>query len=194
MNTIGLTGGIGMGKTAASDLVAQRGIPVLDTDLLARQLVEPGQAAIHEIAAVFGNQFLDEQGHLRRGDLARLVFEDASARQRLETILHPRIRRLWLSQIALWRAQGRPLALVVIPLLFETGAEREFNATVCVACSSKTQNHRLRTRGWSEHQIQQRINAQLPVEQKIARSDFVLWNEANLDVLADQLDLVLKKF
>jgi len=191
MKALGLTGGIGMGKSAASDLIAKRGIPVIDTDLLARQLVEPGQSALAEITSEFGTGILDHQGRLRRGELARLVFADPSARQKLESILHPKIRQLWRSQVNDWNQQGKALAIVVIPLLFETNAEKELDATICIACSAATQRQRLLTRGWSAEQIEQRLAAQLPIEQKISRSNFVLWNEASLEVLSAQLDLVL---
>ena len=191
MKALGLTGGIGMGKSAASDLIAKRGIPVIDTDLLARQLVKPGQPALGEIAGIFGKHLLDESGLLRRGELARLVFADPSARQKLESILHPKIRQLWRSQVNDWNQQGKALAIVVIPLLFETNAEKELDATICIACSAATQRQRLLTRGWSAEQIEQRLAAQLPIEQKISRSNFVLWNEASLEVLSAQLDLVL---
>jgi dephospho-CoA kinase len=193
MKTLGLTGGIGMGKTAASDLIAQRGIPVIDTDLLARQLVEPGQPALAEIAGAFGNQLLDESGLLRRGELARLVFTNPAARQQLEAILHPRIRQLWLSQLQQWKREGKALGVVVIPLLFETNAEKELDATLCVACSASTQRERLSARGWPVDQIEQRLRAQLPIDQKISRANFVLWNEATLEILSAQLDLVLRR-
>lgn len=194
VTTLGLTGGIGMGKSATAELLARRGVPVIDTDLLARDLVQPGQPALSEITAAFGHHLLDEAGHLRRGELARIIFADPAARQKLETILHPRIRQVWLSQIESWKGQGKLLAVVVIPLLFETGAEKELDATLCVACSSQTQHNRLRSRGWSIDQINQRITAQLPIQEKISRADFLLWNEATLDVLSAQLDLVLKRF
>src|SRR5437762_9532318 len=120
MKLLGLTGGIGMGKSTADQLLRDRGIPVIDTDLLARQLVEPGQPALAEIAQTFGSQVLSTDGRLRRDEMARLAFADPAARRKLEAILHPRIRSLWQSQIALWRDENHPLVVVVIPLLFET--------------------------------------------------------------------------
>ena len=94
----------------------------------------------------------------------------------------------------LGRYEGKRLAIVVIPLLFETRAEKELDATICVACSAATQRARLAIRGWSSDQIGQRIASQLPIEEKMLRSNFVLWNEAPLEVLSDQLDLVLERF
>lgn len=187
MKLFGLTGGIGMGKSACAQLLRWRGAAVVDTDELARELVEPGQPALQEIAATFGRDFLDAEGRLRREELARLVFADAGARRRLEAILHPRIQDAWRAQVAAWRAEGKPLAVVVIPLLFETGAEREFDAVICVACSAETQRQRLLARGWSPEQIEQRIAAQMPIEEKMLRADYVVWTEAGMDVHAQQV-------
>jgi dephospho-CoA kinase len=189
--TAGLTGGIGMGKSTVSKLIEGRGIPLIDTDVLARDLVEPGQPALAELTKLFGQELLDENGRLRRGELARRVFADASARAKLESVLHPKIRERWLAQIEAWRTTGKALAIVVIPLLFETNAQTELDKTICVACSAATQRARLLERGWPSAQIEQRITAQLPVSEKISRADLVLWNEAAMDVLAAQLELVL---
>jgi len=191
MKTVGLTGGVGMGKSTCSDMLRARGIPVLDTDELARQIVEPGEPALKEISRVFGEQFLDDTGRLRRGELARHVFADPSARKQLEQILHPPIRQLWRSQADLLANEGHRLAVMVIPLLFETGAEKELDATICVACAARTQLERLTARGWSADQVRWRIEAQLPIETKMEKADLVIWNEAGLDVHAAQLDRIL---
>jgi len=193
MKVLGLTGGIGMGKSTAARLLAERGVPIVDTDELARQVVQPGQPALAQIVQAFGARILGPDGHLRRAELARVVFADAAARKRLEDILHPPIRELWRAQVRTWRGEGRPLAVVVIPLLFETGAESELDATICVACSIATQHGRLRARGWSGEQIKQRVQAQLPIEQKMARADYVVWTEAGLDVHAEQIDQILRR-
>jgi dephospho-CoA kinase len=165
----------------------------VDTDDLARQVVEPGQPALLEVCEAFGREMLDSQGHLRRAELAHRIFPDPAARKRLEDILHPRIRVLWRAQVETWRQQGRPLAVVVIPLLFETGAERELDTTICIACSGATQQQRLLARGWSPLNIQQRLHAQLPVEVKIARADFLVWTEGDVDVHSAQLDRILQR-
>jgi dephospho-CoA kinase len=187
MQVCGLTGGVGMGKSAAAGFFSRCGARVIDTDLIARELVEPGQAALAEIQNQFGRDLVDSSGGLRRDELARIVFADPAARQRLESILHPRIRQVWTQQIEVWRSENHPLAMVVIPLLFETHAESCFNKIVCVACSTQTQHQRLGERGWTAAQIQQRIAAQMPVEQKIARSDFVIWTEGLLEVHEQQV-------
>jgi dephospho-CoA kinase len=191
MKVLGLTGGIGMGKSASAQLLRERGLPVIDTDDLARQVVEPGEPALKEVEALFGSEIVGPDGRLIRSELARRVFADAEARKKLEQILHPRIRELWRAQVEAWRSEWHALGVVVIPLLFETGAEKELDATVCVACSAVTQVERLRTRGWSAEQMQQRIEAQWPVGKKIASADFMIWTEAGLDVHAAQLDRIL---
>lgn len=183
-----------MGKSAAGRLLRDRGVPVVDTDDLARQVVEQGKPALAEIQAAFGPDVLAPDGQLRRDVLASLVFADPAARRRLETILHPRIRRLWKDQMEAWAAEGRPLGVVVIPLLFETAAEQELDRVVCVACSARAQRERLAQRGWSNEQIEQRVQAQMPVEKKMSLAHYVIWSEGPLDVHARQWDAVLGKF
>jgi dephospho-CoA kinase len=191
MKVIGLTGGVGMGKSTSAQLLRDRGVRVIDTDDLARQVVEPGQPALAEVLAAFGPEMAGPDGRLRRKELARRVFADPAARRQLEAILHPRIRMLWRAQVETWRAVGHPLAVVVIPLLFETKAEAELDATICVACSVATQQERLLARGWSPEQIEQRNRAQWPIAQKIARADYLVWTEAGLDVHAAQIERIL---
>lgn len=187
MKLYGLTGGVGMGKSTAADWLRNQGASVVDTDLLAREIVAPGQPALEEIQRAFGPKFIDATGDLRRAELARLVFTDAIALRLLEGILHPRIRQQWKLQAELWRDAGKPMAVVVIPLLFETQAAPDYDTTVCVACSPATQELRLLARGWSLDEIQRRIAAQMPIEKKIALSDRIIWNEGPLPVLYAQL-------
>ena len=187
MKLFGLTGGIGTGKSTAAGFLARRGIPVVDTDVIARELTEPGQPALAEIIAAFGPQLLDDEGRLKRGALAEIVFSSPEKLKHLEAILHPRIRERWLALVQEWKAQGKEAGAVVIPLLFETNAESHFNSIVCTACSAATQNERLQKRGWSEPQIQQRLSAQWPLEKKMAASHYVIWTEGDLLVHERQL-------
>ncbi len=190
MKTFGLTGGIGMGKSTAADFLLQRGISVVDSDAIARQIVEPGQPALGEIKQVFGDDIIDSEGRLQRDRLAARVFSDADARRKLEAILHPRIRAIWQAQLETWSAEGRPSAVAMIPLLFETGAAGEFSATICIACSQVTQRLRLRARGWTDDQINLRIGAQMPIEKKMALADYVVWTEGEIDVHQAQLQRI----
>lgn len=191
VKTLGLTGGIGMGKSTAANLLSGWGIQVADTDLIAREVVAPGQPALGEIRQALGHELIAPDGTLRRDAVARLVFRDPAARKTLESILHPRIREVWQGQVERWRQEQRLLVVVVIPLLFETGAAPQFDGVLCVACSAATQWERLRARGWSEEQIRQRNEAQLPVPEKMAQADYVLWTEGPVSVLGDQLKRVL---
>jgi dephospho-CoA kinase len=164
----------------------------VDTDVLARKVVEPGAPALGEIEWAFGRKILNEKGELRRDALAQIVFSDSAARQKLEGILHPRIRDLWMRKFAEWHAAGKTVAVVVIPLLFETAAESELDKTICVACSEATQRRRLLARGWTAEQIAQRIAAQWPVEKKIAKADYVIWTEGEMETLGEQLNAIFK--
>jgi len=190
MKTYGLTGGIGMGKSTAARLLRERGVAVVDSDDLARELVQPGEPALAQIQTAFGQEMISADGQLSREKLAALVFADSTARNRLETILHPRIQERWRAQLKAWSEEGRIRAAVIIPLLFETRVESEFDQVVCLACSAATQQQRLRDRGWTPEQIQQRNAAQLPVADKMARAHRVIWNEGDLDTLARQCDRV----
>ena len=191
MKALGLTGGIGMGKSTAAQFLQARGIAVVDTDELARRVVAPGQPALAEILQTFSPHLADSTGHLRREALAAIVFNDADARATLEAITHPRITELWRHQLRAWRDEGRATAVVVIPLLFETKVEAEFDAVICLACSAPTQQQRLAARGWSAEQIQQRCAAQLPVADKMLRADFVVWTEGDVAVSAQQLTRII---
>ena len=191
MKLFGLTGGIGMGKSTAAELLRQRGAAVVDTDQLARQVVEPGQPALAEVHARFGAEVIAGDGTLNREELARRVFANAAARRDLEAILHPRIRALWQAQAQTWRNEGRDFAVVVIPLLFESHTENEFDAILCVACTSGTQRQRLLSRGWTPEQIEQRNQAQSTVEKKMSLSHFVLWTEGTVETTAEQLARII---
>ena len=191
MRTFGLTGGIGMGKSASAQILRDRGVAVVDTDDLAREVVEPGAPALEEVRAVFGSEVIGTKGELRRDVLAQRVFTDSAARTRLEDILHPRIRALWHKQLKTWKGEQHPVAVVVIPLLFETQGESEFDSVICVGCSASTQQQRLLARGWTLEQIAARINAQIPTDEKMLRANYVVWTEGALQVHAAQLERIL---
>jgi len=190
MILIGLTGGVGMGKSTAGKLLARRGVDVIDTDVIARKLVEPGEPALREIREAFGDKVIRIDQRLNREELARIVFSDTQARGRLEAILHPRIRAIWQECAAQWKSEGRRVGVVTIPLLFETDAAGQFNATVCVACSVQSQAQRLANRGWNTGQIRLRIASQWPIERKIAAATHVVWTDTTLEAHAAQLEKI----
>lgn len=186
MLVLGLTGGVGMGKSLVAEFLASRGELIIDTDVVAREVVEPGTPALEEIQLEFGPGVIGPDGRLNRRELAREVFENEERRRVLERIVHPRIRRKWKERIEGWRREGKSRAIVVIPLLFETGAEAEFARTVCVACSTRVQMTRLERRGWTAEEAARRVTAQWPVEKKMERADAVIWNESSPEVCQEQ--------
>lgn len=192
MMLLGITGGVGMGKTTVGRLLSNSGFKTIDTDEIARELTKPNSPALEEIRNVFGERYFNSDGSLNRAALGELVFGDESARKKLEAILHPKIRSRWLDIVMQWRRDRIKYGAVVVPLLFETNAEDNFDAVICVACSGQTQRQRLLAKGWSERQIEARIKAQLPIEDKIIKSDFVIWNEAEIEITREQLLRILR--
>ncbi len=194
MIRLGLTGGIGMGKSTAAELLAKLGAKVCDSDALARELVAPGQPALAEIVEAFGSGVLVRDGSLDRAKVGKLVFGDSAAREKLEGILHPRIRKVWQARLEHWSVAGERLAVAVIPLLFETQAESSFDKIACVACSPELQRERLRAREWSDDQISNRISAQMTVGEKIKRADHVIWTDGTIEAHAAQWDDLLSSW
>jgi len=182
-----------MGKSTAAAFFQARGAKIVDTDQLAREFVQHGQPALDEIQSAFGKKVISPDGQLRRGELANIVFADPAAREKLEAILHPRIRESWLARVQNWRQENRPLAIVVIPLLFETQAESHFDKIICVACSENSRQERLLARGWTRNQIEGRITAQMSAADKIARAHFVIWTEGDLESHSRQVDCILER-
>ena len=189
---IGLTGGVGMGKSAAAEILRKRGVPVIDSDDIARRVVEPGMPALEEIRGEFGPQVIGADGRLNRAVLAGIVFADPQQRQRLEAIIHPRVKVVWQAQHEVWRAAGNAVGVTVIPLLFETGSQTFFDRVICIACTSQTQRERLLLRGWSPEQIQQRNAAQMDIGRKIELATSVVWSEGGLDILEQQLARLIR--
>ena len=189
---IGITGGVGMGKSTAAKLLREQGVPVVDSDDLARAVVAVGEPALAEVSEIFGAEFLDAQGQLDRGKMAAHIFGNDAERKKLEAIIHPRVRECWLLQMESWRAENVPLGVVVIPLLFEVEAEGEFDSVICVACTGNTQRERLRARGWDDVQIAARIAAQMDVAEKIERANQVVWTEGDVNLLREQLQSIFR--
>ena len=188
MIRLGLTGGVGMGKSTASQFLNDLGFKVADTDDIARKLVEPGKPALKDIVKAFGTEVLHDNGELNRKKAAEIVFSDDSKRLKLEEILHPLIRENWELRLNEWSLENEKLGVVVIPLLYETECERYFDKVVCMACSRDIQLQRLRQRGWSDLEIDQRIKAQLLIEEKMSRADYVVWTNGAVDTHAKQWD------
>ena len=180
-----------MGKSTAGGILAGLGVSVVDTDDLAREETAPGSVGLAGITAAFGSGVLSADGSLDRGALAGKVFSDPAALRALEAILHPLIFQRWQSRLDQWRRDGCRRAAVVIPLLFEKGYEAQFSAVVTVACGPGSQAARLAARGWSPSDSRSRIKAQLPVDEKMKRAQFVVWTEGSLQSHQLQWERVL---
>lgn len=191
MLVVGLTGGIASGKTAVSDRLAARGAAVIDTDLLAREVVEPGAPALAEIGAAFGPGVMSPDGGLDRKALGALVFADPAARARLNAITHPRIRERMVAELAALRAATPPpaVAVLVVPLLFENGLDRLVDESWVVDVDDAIQRARLVARdGLTPAEAEARIAAQMPRAEKLARATRVIRNEGGLAALDGEID------
>jgi dephospho-CoA kinase len=188
---IGLTGGIASGKSTLAAALRARGVPVLDADALSRAAVAPGSPALAEIERAFGRGVLAADGSLDRRRMGALVFADEAARRRLEAIVHPAVRRAMAEETARLSAGGHDLAFYDTPLLFEVGLEATLDAVVVVWAPPEAQRARLATRdGLGPAEAEARLAAQLPIDEKARRADFVVENvgaAAELGPKADRL-------
>jgi dephospho-CoA kinase len=186
MLRVGLTGGIASGKSVVADELAARGAVVVDADLLAREVVEPGTAGLDAVVQRFGPSVLTDDGRLDRPSLGRLVFADAEARRDLERIIHPAVR----ARAAQIEQQAPPDAVVVqvIPLLVETGQADDFDVCVVVDVDPTTQLARLQERnGLSRADAEARVAAQASRSQRLAAADRVLHNDGSRADLGEQV-------
>ena len=188
LKVLGLTGGIGSGKSTVAKLIADLGIPVLDADLLAREVVEPGQPALAEVAATWP-QVIGPDGKIARGKLADIVFADPAQRLRLEAIMHPRIQALSDQRFAELAAKGHALAFYEASLLVESGRYQDFDGLVVVTASPETQLERVLARGGlSAEKAQARIDAQLPLLAKVRVATHLVDNDGDLGATKQQVE------
>ncbi|RBY89005.1 dephospho-CoA kinase [Blastococcus sp. TBT05-19] len=185
MLTIGLTGGIGSGKSTVSTLLAARGATVVDADRIAREVLEPGTPGLAAVVTEFGAGVLSPDGALDRAALAAIVFADADARARLDAIVHPLVRQRSRELVA----AVPPDAVVVndVPLLVETGQAGSYDLVLVVEADPETRVARLIDRGLTEADARARIAAQASDEQRRAAADVVLDNSGTPDQLAEQV-------
>lgn len=190
---VGLTGGIGSGKSAASGIFAALGAAVVDTDEISRTLTAPGGTAIAPIREKFGPESIGPDGGLDRERMRLLVFRDAALRSQLEAILHPLIRADARAAIATARS---PYVIVVVPLLLETGAYREFIQRVLVVdCDETSQIRRVAaSRGLAPEEVRQIMATQLPRAERLRRADDVLHNDGSLEALRSQIELLHARY
>jgi dephospho-CoA kinase len=168
MLKMGLTGGIASGKSAVAAMLREMGFPVLEADIVAHKLLEPGQAARDEVLKEFGVDLADASGRIDRARLAVIVFADQAKLARLNSIIHPRVEEIVFRQFADWERSGvRDAAFVEAALLVEAGIAQKLDGLVVTFCSPEQQLERLRARGMSEAEAKRRLAAQLPVEEKL---------------------------
>ena len=175
---VALTGGIASGKTAVSDAFGALGVPVVDTDLIARSVVEPGSPGLRQVVAAFGDGVLDADGGLDRASLRQVIFTDAQARERLEGILHPLIAQAARAELEKVTA---PYAVLVVPLLVESGLFEDADRVLVVDVPERVQIQRLMQRdGVTEASARHALQAQASREQRLEKADDVLENTGTL--------------
>lgn len=180
MKIVGLTGGVGTGKSTVARMLSGLGVEVIDSDEVARVVVEPGRPALAELVEAFGGGILKADGSLDRERLAAIAFGDAGARARLNAITHPRIGVELAGRMEALRAAGLPLVVLEIPLLYESGMDAAVDEVVVVWTDEAAQTARIRGRNdWSDEQIAGRIVSQMPLDEKKARAHAVIDNSGS---------------
>lgn len=192
MLRIGLTGGIGSGKSTVCGLFQKLGVPVIDTDLIARELVEPGSAALQKIVALFGQQLLHADGSLDRARLRQRVFSDKEQLMQLEQLLHPLIREEMEQRIRTLRS---PYVLLAIPLLLEKEWQHSLDRVLVVDCSESLQRERVAKRdGSSAETIEHIIARQIPRSQRLAAADDIINNNGTIASLQQQVESLHQRY
>jgi dephospho-CoA kinase len=194
MLKVALTGGIATGKSHVLEQFRRRGVPCLDADTLAHGVEAAGTEATAEIAARFGPDILTAEGAVDRAKLGPIVFRDAAARRDLEAIVHPAVYRAVAAGLRAFELVGDdPFAVVDVPLLYETGAEKDFARVIVTACEPARQIARLVERGMSEEDARQRIAAQWPTEKKTSRAHYVIRTDGSFAETDEQIVRVLNE-
>jgi len=192
VRVFGLTGGIGSGKSTVARRLRARGLPVVNADDLARLAVAPNSPGLAQVTEYFGPNVLTEAGELDRAELGKIVFSDTEARRTLDSIIHPIVRQLAAESFREIGERGEPLACYEVPLLYEVGLDRTYHPVLVVSAPLALREQRIAQRdGFNAAQIAARIAAQMPLEEKVRRADYVLDNAGSLEELAEATDTVL---
>ena len=192
MLRIGLTGGIGSGKSSVCEIFRGLGIPIIDSDIIARTLVEPGSPALQQIALLFGEQVLQQDGGLNRAKMRELVFNNEQQREQLESLLHPLIRQQMQQHIS---RLDSPYVILAIPLLLEKGWQQQLDRVVVVDCSEEQQRERAAQRdGSSAQTINQIIASQISRDKRIAAADDIIDNSRTLESLRSQISTLHQRY
>lgn len=192
---IGLTGSIASGKSTVSNILLEKGYPIVDADRIARQVVEPGTAVIQQIEEAFGRDVIHEDGTLNRERLGTLIFDEEEKRKRLNNIIHPAIRAEMLRQKEAHLQAGAKTVIMDIPLLFESNLQSYVEKIVVVAVTPAIQQERLMKRnGFTEEEAVNRIASQISVEEKAAAADAVIDNNGTVEETEKQIIQLLEKW
>jgi dephospho-CoA kinase len=192
MKTFGLTGNTGTGKTTVADMLRERGIPVLDADLIAREVVQPGEPALAAIVAAFGDEFVDAAGSLRRQALGRRVFADPEALAKLNAITHPQIAQRTQQEMMRLAGEGAEMVVYDSAILVESGMAGAFNGLIVVVCAREEQIERIMSRDkLPREDAEQRVDAQMPLEKKVELADRVIDNSGTVTALEPQVAQLL---
>lgn len=194
MKLIGLTGGIASGKTTVAKIMKRLGAAIVDADALSREVVEPGRDAWKAIVDTFGAEVLRPDQTLDRQKLRAVIFNNSTARKKLESIIHPRVRALAEERISQHAAAGYEIVVYEVPLLFEGNLHKWLRPVVLVACDTDVQRQRLQKRDRLEpEEAQKHIDAQMSLEEKRRLADYVIENDGDLESLERQVEAVLKR-
>ena len=192
MLRVGLTGGIGCGKTTVAAMMRELGCAVLDADALAHALMSPGGSAYEGVVEAFGREILDSQGNIDRQKLGAIVFHDAAKLAQLNAVVHQRVIEVQERRLAEMEREGRtPVAIVEAALLIEAGYHKRLDKLVVVWCRPGQQRERLRERGLTEAQIEQRIAAQMPLDEKRKLADYEVDCSESLERTRNQVEQVV---
>ncbi len=194
VHRVALTGGIATGKSYVRAHFEKLGVPTIDADVVARRVVEPGTPELAAVVARFGAGVLDDAGTLNRRTLANIVFQDPAARGDLEAVIHPAVRRETERWFRSLDASRHPVAIADIPLLYEVERDRDFDHTIVVACDSETQLRRLMQRDdLSESDARRRLAAQMPLDEKVRRADYVIRTDGTFEETDRQVEDVYRR-
>lgn len=192
---IGLTGSIASGKSTVSQMLKELGYPIVDADLVARQVVEPGSETLEKISEAFGDAFILPDGTLDRKKVGDLIFNSPESRKQLNDIIHPAIRKEMLRQRAAYVAEGHKVVIMDIPLLFESQLQHLADKILVVSVTEENQLKRLIKRnGLAENEAAARISSQLPMAVKEEGADAVIYNNGTIEDTKWQLNSILEKW
>jgi dephospho-CoA kinase len=193
MLVVGLTGGIASGKTTVGRLFEQLGIPIICADDLAKKAVSPGSPALELIRQEFGETVIDSSGELDRAAMAKVVFSDSAKRKMLETIIHPVVSSEKELRLRELQQSGFEIAIVDVPLLYEAGWEKSFDAVIVVFVQRDIQESRLANRDhFSQDEVKSRLDSQMSLREKSKRANFLIDNSGHLDNTRDQVSRIVE--